>query len=123
MIINIESDSRISLVSEVLNSSDNVRFTYDTGNITASNFNHDKYIDSIFDKIDNVHLKDRMYNQGPSMEYGKGDTDFNTIFEKLSKLKYNKLFTLQMSRGIAGEEVKYIGELSRNFRRLYGKYF
>jgi len=123
LIVNIESDARISLVSEVLGSNKNIRFTYDTGNITASNFNHERYIDAIFDKINNIHLKDRVYNHGPSVQYGMGDTDFDAIFSQLSELKYNNLFTLQMIRGETGKEMEYITDLSKIFRRLHEKYF
>lgn len=121
--INIESDASAEKIKQVIKPNKNVNFTYDTGNITASNFDHRRYISLLFDNITNVHLKDRKHNSGPSMKFGYGDTDFNFIFKTLSELNYSNIFTLQMVRGVEGEEFNYIKDLSHTFKDLYEKYF
>ena len=123
MTVNLEAELDADTLLDIVNSHENLKITYDTGNITSMNFDHKLYIEKVFDKITNVHLKDRCFDGGPSMHFGKGDTNFELIFEVLSNLGYDKIFTLQMRRGEAGNEVSHIKEIATSFRRLYDKYF
>tara|TARA_R110002110_G_scaffold111258_2_gene277084 strand:+ start:3884 stop:4660 length:777 start_codon:yes stop_codon:yes gene_type:complete len=94
---------------EILELSDNFYATYDTGNMTSMFVNHERYIDLIFHKINNVHLKDRTRQGGSrSLPPSEGDTNFELIFAKLKELGYNKLYTLQTARGPFGEEASTI---------------
>ena len=69
----------------------------------------ERYIDLIFHKINNVHLKDRTRQGGSrSLPPSEGDTNFELIFAKLKELGYNKLYTLQTARGPFGEEASTI---------------
>ena len=86
--INVEAELDASSLLEIVSSHENLKVTYDTGNLTALNYNHDLYIDKVYDKITNVHLKDRNFNYGVSRRFGDGDTDFDLIFKKLSSLGY-----------------------------------
>jgi len=101
-----EAEMAARPLMEVLEASDKFYATYDTGNMTSMFVNHENYIDLIFDKINNVHLKDRI-RHGGSMSYppGKGETNFKLIFAILKELGYNNLYTLQTARGPSGEEV------------------
>ena len=123
VIFNIETDSKIDLTRSLLDHANNIRFTYDTGNITASGFDHRKYIEATFDKIDNVHLKDRYTNNGPSAPDFLGDTDFEEIFHILSKNRYDNIFTLQMARGISGKEYELTRFYLETFRKKYEQHF
>ena len=118
----VESDSELTNILDVINVSDRVFFTYDTGNLTASNRDHQLYISSLFHKIENIHLKDRKASGGESV-LENGDTDFNMIFSLLSSLNYSGIFTLQMARGKTGQEPENILLLSQKFRRMYEEYF
>jgi len=121
--INIEAELDADNLFDIVSSHKNLKVTYDTGNLTAMNFNHDLYIDKVYDKITNVHLKDRNFNYGGSRNFGEGDTDFELIFKKLSSLNYDGIFTLQMARGEVGNEESHVKNISRIFRRLYEKHF
>jgi sugar phosphate isomerase/epimerase len=123
MNFNIESDSNPENVREILDLSDRLKFTYDTGNITAANYDHKKYISVVFDKISNVHLKDRKKSGGQSMLDFSGDTDFKNIFSILSSLGYDELFTLQMARGEPGLEISLNRRYLNFFRKEYDKHF
>jgi len=121
--INIEAELDFVTLLEIINSHKNLKITYDTGNMTAMNFKHDLYIDKVFDKITNVHLKDRNFNYGKSRNFGDGDTNFDLIFKTLSSLGYDGIFTLQMARGEPGDELNHIKKIVKIFRRLHEKYF
>ena len=77
----------------------------------------------IGDKIKCVHLKDRLFNEGPSVSNFAGDTDFDLIFKELSKINYDGLFTLQMARQTSGHEYTTIQNYVNYFRKLYERYF
>lgn len=122
LIINIESDSEIYYTKSLLNYSKKINFTYDTGNITAERYAHEKYLNHTIHKITNVHLKDRIYG-GNSVCNFEGDTDFDEIFRTLSKFKYNNLFTLQMARGETGKEEDIVKYYRDNFKEKYAFHF
>ena len=123
IIFNIEADSEILYTISILEHSEHIKFTYDTGNITASGFDHNQYIESTIHKINNVHLKDRYRNNGISALSFSGDTDFDLIFDLLSKHKYDSIYTLQMARGKSGNEEQLIKYYLKNFREKHAKYF
>ena len=53
---------------------------YDTGNSASYGFNPNEEISLYGKYIDNVHIKDRIYN-GNTVPLGEGNTDFLTIFK------------------------------------------
>ena len=121
--INIEAETDADTLLDIVSSHENLKVTYDTGNLTALNVDHDLYIDKVYDKITNIHLKDRSYNYGSSKRYSEGDTDFDLIFKKLASLNYNGIFTLQMARGDNGNELSHVKDIAKIFRRLHEKHF
>lgn len=88
---------------DLLSVGENIFVTYDTGNITSCNYNHDEYIKEVGERISNVHLKDRTF-LGESVVPGHGDTDFIGIFTALTAVNYSGPFTLQIARAIDGWE-------------------
>ena len=104
-----EAEMPASSLLEIVGMSSNFYVTYDTGNLTSMFVNHERYIDLVFHKINNVHLKDRS-RQGGGMSHppGKGDTNFKLIYATLKDLGYNNLYTLQTARGPFGEEISTV---------------
>lgn len=111
----IESEYYISL--ELLNLSDNFYFIYDTGNLNFIGVDHCEYINKVFNKISNVHLKDR--NKIGSYPPGEGGVDFLLILKTLSKLCYNNIYTLQTCRRTTGSELETINSDLEYFNKLY----
>ena len=121
--INIEAELDSKNLLDIILSHKNLKITYDTGNLTALNFDHKEYIAETFNHITNVHLKDRKFNKGGSQILFEGDTDFDVIFSKLSTLGYKGFFTLQVAREKPGNEIDHIKKIANTFRRMYEQYF
>lgn len=105
-------------IKEILYSSDKFTFTYDTGNITSNYNNHEEIIEHLFEKIQNVHIKDRTF-EGKTVFPNHGNTDFKMIFSNLKKHNYNKLFTLQLARFLSGFEEQTIKFYKNLFEEIY----
>lgn len=120
---NFEIDAHYSLVKKFMMSHNNFYFTYDTGNLTSSGFDHSEYIEFVFQFIRNVHLKDRTINPIKTVQPLLGKTDFFIIFEKLRQLNYKGNFIIQTARGESGLEFKTINEHKKIFEKIfYEKY-
>lgn len=107
---------------EIVEKNSNFYVTYDTGNITSYSNQHEKYIYTLKNKIINVHLKDRTFD-AKTVYPLTGDTNFNLIFDLLSKVGYNSIYTLQLARSTSGSEVQHIKNCRDIFKGLYDKYF
>ena len=114
----IEAEASIDELSEILDISDNIFVTYDTGNITSFSNNHEDYINAFYDRINNVHLKDRTLD-ARTVKPGTGSTPFEFIFQLLKKRCYNGVFTMQSARGETGEEINTISDYKVFFENLY----
>jgi hexulose-6-phosphate isomerase len=115
-----EAELGVPQLQEILSLSDRCCVTYDTGNITSCGFEHIAYLEQIFDRIKNVHLKDRTYD-AQTVYPLMGDTNFKQIFHFLRKSGYNGLYTLQTARGKFGDETKTIKEHKRIMEDLYNE--
>ena len=62
LIFSFEIESYEEVISDIVFSNKNFRLTYDTGNMTSLGINHEYYINKYIDKIDTVHIKDRLYD-------------------------------------------------------------
>jgi sugar phosphate isomerase/epimerase len=118
MIFMLETELELRRLEKLCRISDNVRVTYDTGNTTSFGIDHKDYIDLLFEKIENVHLKDRTLD-GRSVIPASGDTDFRKIFSLLKKRGYDKFYTIQTTRELPGDEQNTIGRHIDIFRKLY----
>lgn len=116
--INLELDCSVDNVENILSEVD-CQLTYDTGNLTHKKINHLLYIEKFFNRINNVHLKDRSFKTGESMSNFQGDTPFKIIFKELKKREYKKMFTLQMAREETGKELDLIKNYVRVFKEMY----
>jgi len=115
-----ECELTIGGLYDIMKLSNNCYITYDTGNITSYGIDHEKYIDTFYSRINNVHLKDRTYD-ARTVSPGTGDTDFVTIFKKLKSVGYNKIYTLQTSRGVDGNEINNTLEHKGILEGLYNE--
>jgi len=113
----IEAELEAEQLLEIVTKFDNFYITYDTGNMTSFDVNHKEYIDLVFEKINNVHLKDRTFN-GKTVIPGAGDTNFALILNKLNKMGYDKLYTIQTARDLEGKEIDTIMSHKEYFQEL-----
>lgn len=114
-----EIDAHYNLVKEFISSHKNFLFTYDTGNLTSSGYNHSEYIKAVFEYIGNVHLKDRTINPPKTVKPLLGNTDFFIIFNLLNKMNYKGNFILQTAREKKGFELETIQEHKKIFENLF----
>lgn len=114
----LETELSLNKVEKICNVSDNVKITYDTGNTTSYGIEHEDFINVLFDKIENIHLKDRTFSFETKIP-GQGDTDFKKIFFNLKSKKYDKIFTLQTAREVDGKEVETVKSHIKILRELY----
>lgn len=114
-----EIDAHYEIAKRFISSHENFVFTYDTGNLTSSGFDHTQYIEAIFDHIGNVHLKDRTVNPIKTVKPLFGNTNFFVIFSLLRKKNYQGKFTLQTAREKEGLELITIKEHKEIFEKLF----
>lgn len=105
IIFSFEIESYEDTINDIINSNDNFRLTYDTGNMTSLGISHEYYISKFINKIDTVHLKDRTF-EGTTVIPGEGKTNFKEIFKSLKN--YKGKYTLQTAREITGNEINTI---------------
>jgi len=121
LIFSVEADLDLYNLFDIIKIDNNVKVTYDTGNITYSRFNHKMYLRKTMDKISNIHIKDRSFN-GESKKPLLGDTNFYEIFAYLKQNNYNGVFTLQTTREKTGDEFKTIKNHINIIRKIYEKF-
>ena len=117
-----ESEIQPEKLNEIVSLCNNFYVTYDTGNITSSGIDHEKYIQFFGSSIINVHLKDRTYKR-ETVSPLTGDTDFHLIFKNLKKINYKGPFILQTAREEQGKELETIKRHKDLFESLYERYF
>ena len=105
---------------KIVNLSERFFITYDTGNITSCGFSHKDYLPKVYEKIKNVHLKDRTFD-AKTVEPTQGDTNFKEIFNFLKEKGYNKHYTLQTARGITGQELETVIDHKRILEEIYNE--
>jgi hypothetical protein len=114
-----ECELSIDGLRDILELSNNFNVTYDTGNITSYGIDHEEYIDAFYEKIVNVHLKDRTFD-AKTVYPGTGDTNFKIIFDKLNFMGYNGPYTMQTARGPEGQEIETALKHKKILEELYG---
>jgi L-ribulose-5-phosphate 3-epimerase len=77
---------------------------YDTGNSACLGYNPVEELAAYGSRISDIHLKDRLRN-GPSVELGMGNTDFNSFFKSLSQINYTGYFIMQVYRDDEGIKI------------------
>lgn len=74
-----------------------VGINYDIGNSAHLGYNPYEEFDYYGDRIINVHVKDRKLG-GPTTQLGKGDANFEVVFDRLKKISYDGNYILQTAR-------------------------
>ena len=113
-----EAETTAENVLEIASLRSNFWITYDTGNITSERIDHKHYIEKTFQKISNVHLKDRTFSADTVLPLS-GDTDFDLIFNTLYGVGYDGLYTIQTARGRTGFETMTMKQHKNIFERIY----
>lgn len=113
-----EAETTADNILELVSLRDNFWITYDTGNITSEKIEHKDYILKTYHKISNVHLKDRTLD-AETVPPLSGDTDFDLIFNTLSSVGYDNLYTIQTARGKTGTEIRTMKQHKNIFERMY----
>jgi len=99
MTINLETDLdpvQFKQLLEELNLK--VGANYDIGNSASLGYNFIEEIDCYGDRINNVHIKDRIYG-GNTVQFGLGDADIFSTLHALSDLNYQSGIVIQGARG------------------------
>jgi L-ribulose-5-phosphate 3-epimerase len=112
-----EIENIAHVIADIVYLRDNFYLTYDTGNMTSVQVDHERYLRMFFNKINNVHLKDRDVDNN-TVTPGTGATDFNKIFAFLKKRGYNNNYTLQTARE-DGDEFETILRHKKNLEKIY----
>lgn len=82
---------------------------YDIGNSAALGFVANNEISRYGDRIDNVHIKDRIFN-GSTVPLGTGNADFISVFAALKRIRYSGNFILQTARA---NDHDHVGAIER----------
>jgi L-ribulose-5-phosphate 3-epimerase len=83
-----------------------LKVNYDSGNSASLGYHPRDEFAAYGERVGSVHIKDRVRGGG-TVPLMTGDTDFETLFECLRKVGYDRDFVLQVARGTAGDEVSW----------------
>lgn len=98
-----------------------LKITYDSGNSSSLGYDSYEEITTYGQYIANVHIKDRVLG-GTTVSLGKGDADFDKLFQGLKETGYKGSFTLQAARQEDGKEVDIILSYVEFVRNYINKY-
>lgn len=108
--INLETDLPPEQFKELLDilNHPNIKVNYDTGNSAALEYNPEEELGLYGDRISVLHIKDRIAKNGPSVELGTGDVDFEKVFNKLRELNFDNIITMQAARRPNNNELEFV---------------
>lgn len=94
-----ESDLSAQQLANFIDSfpDDSFGINYDIGNSAALGYDHKEEIASYGSRIDNVHIKDRLFS-GTTVPLGTGNANFPVAFRALKQSGYSGSFILQTAR-------------------------
>lgn len=116
--IGLEMDLKPDIALEFISSFNNERLWYalDIGNSAGAGFSIKDEM-TLFEKIKNIHLKDRPRG-GFSVPFGQGSVNFTELFDFLGKNAYSGSLTLQPVRMDGKDDFWWIHEQLSFVRRL-----
>jgi hexulose-6-phosphate isomerase len=100
-------DSFAGLLSRIPDSM--VKVNYDSGNSASLGFDPREEFAAYGRRVGSVHIKDRRL-AGTTVPLGTGDCDFDALFQCLAEFDYRGDITLQVARGVPGDEVAWTRE-------------
>jgi hexulose-6-phosphate isomerase len=83
-----------------------VKVNYDSGNSASLGFRVEDEFAAYGSRIGSVHVKDRMLG-GSTVPLGTGAADFRALFAALRAVRYAGDITMQVARGVPGDEVAW----------------
>lgn len=94
---------------------------YDTGNSAAMGYSPIEEFQCYGERIINIHIKDRPYG-GSTVPLGKGDTNFDLIFDLIKKSNYNGNLILQTARSENNDHLGVLLEYYNFVQKLMNKH-
>ncbi|MCX5510528.1 sugar phosphate isomerase/epimerase family protein [Pseudomonas sp. BJa3] len=88
-----------------------VKVNYDAGNSASLGYRPEEEFEAYGPRIGSFHIKDRRLGAG-TVPLGEGDTDFHALREQLIKHEYRGDFVLQVARGEAGDEPRWLSGMA-----------
>lgn len=116
--LHLEADFGPEEFAEFLSRLDDpyLKVNWDSGNSSGLGYVASEEFAAYGDRLGSVHIKDRYRKPEGGIEtrpLGTGSADFEDVFSALRKLGYSGGVTLQVARGAAGDEVKFLqGQLA-----------
>lgn len=93
-----------------------LKVNWDSGNSSGFGYLASEEFAAYGPRIGSIHIKDRFRKPEGGVEtrpLGQGSADFNDVFTSMRKIGYKSGITLQVARGIPGDEVNFIrGQLA-----------
>jgi hexulose-6-phosphate isomerase len=99
-----------------------VKVNYDTGNSSGLGYIASEEFAAYGNRIGSVHIKDRLRlpdGKVATKPLGEGSADFDDVFTSIRRIGYSGGFTLQVARGVDGEEVTWIKQQLAVLRRYW----
>lgn len=88
-----------------------VKVNYDAGNSASLGYRPEEEFAAYGERIGSFHIKDRRLGAG-TVPLGQGDTDFRSLREQLLRFGYRGDFVLQVARGDAGDEPRWLAGMA-----------
>lgn len=88
-----------------------LKVNWDSGNSSGLGYIASEEFAAYGDRIGSIHIKDRYRKPEGGIEtrpLGTGSADFDDVFANIQRINYQGGVTLQVARGIPGEEVEFI---------------
>lgn len=88
-----------------------LKVNWDSGNSSGLGFVASEEFAAYGARVGSVHIKDRYRKPEGGIEtrpLGKGSADFDDVFRAVKSIGYRGGFTLQVARGVPGDEVEFL---------------
>jgi len=88
-----------------------VKVNWDSGNSSGLGYKASEEFECYGDHIGSIHIKDRFRKPDGGVEtrpLGTGSADFDDVFRAIRSIGYTGGFTLQVARGVPGDEVNFL---------------
>jgi sugar phosphate isomerase/epimerase len=94
---------------------------YDTGNSAALGYDVKEEIETLSNKIKNIHIKDRLH--GKTVPLGTGAVNFDLFFSNLKRINYNGDLIIQGAREIDHSPTETCKKYLKFVKQYVDKYF
>ena len=109
--IHIETDLLPDRLARLLARLPNIKANWDSGNSSGRGYVAGEEFAAYGHRIGSIHIKDRYRLPDGSVEtrpLGEGSADFDDVFKSIKSIGYDGDLTLQVARGVDGDEVNWI---------------